>query len=80
MVPVAEVTVLSEIKSSPTGPVLTRETGAMGTIVSISQESGLIFFNQHLHAYISLLFYFYPPPFSLYVFQRTERKERKRTF
>lgn len=50
VVPLAGVTVLSEIKSSPAGPVLTWETGAMGTIVSISQESGLIFFNQHLHA------------------------------
>lgn len=48
--PIAAVTVLSEIQSSPTGPILTRETGAMGTTVSVSQESGLMFFNQHLHA------------------------------
>lgn len=71
--------VLLEIKSSPTGATLTQETGAMGTIVSISQESGLIFFNQHLHALTSLLFYFYPSPFSLY-FQRTKGKKERELF
>lgn len=37
MVPIQEVAVLLEIKSSPTGAILTWETGAMGTIVSVSQ-------------------------------------------
>lgn len=35
--PIQEVAVLLEIKSSPSGATLTQETGAMGTIVSISQ-------------------------------------------
>lgn len=37
VVPAHQVAALSEIRSSPTGAVLTWETGAMGTIVSISQ-------------------------------------------
>lgn len=79
MVPIQDVAVLLEIKSSPTEAVLAWETGATGTIVSISQESGLVFFNQHSHALTSLLFYFYPSPFSSY-FQRTKGKKERELF